>query len=187
MLGEPAKYGRRMAIWTTEDYSGHDFNFMQNGFVHKFHDSGVLAESLLMFSQLGYRVVRVDASVWTGPRDMHRDISLALSFPDYYGHNLDALNDCLGDVAEQGYGWKASDTGLVFVVDNIDSFWSLAPREAFAVIDMFSGAAKRAALFGNRLLCFVRSDDPRFDPDPVGAMNVRWNPKEWLNRSRVDD
>ncbi|MFD9005044.1 barstar family protein [Streptomyces sp. NPDC059582] len=29
---------------------------------------------------------------------MHRDVATAIDFPDYYGHNLDALNDCLRDV-----------------------------------------------------------------------------------------
>jgi len=31
---------------------------------------------------------------------MHRALALALHFPDYYGNNLDALEECLGEVAE---------------------------------------------------------------------------------------
>ncbi len=29
------------------------------------------------------------------PEELHRAIAAALSFPDWYGHNLDALHDCL--------------------------------------------------------------------------------------------
>lgn len=33
-----------------------------------------------------------------GPEEAHALLAEALDFPDYYGANLDALADCLGDV-----------------------------------------------------------------------------------------
>ncbi len=33
-------------------------------------------------------------------RDIHSYIAAQMHFPDYYGHNLDALYDCLTDIAE---------------------------------------------------------------------------------------
>lgn len=36
--------------------------------------------------------------------DFHDAIAEVLAFPAYYGRNLDALNDCLGDVAERAAG-----------------------------------------------------------------------------------
>lgn len=33
--------------------------------------------------------------------DIHELIADALEFPDYYGMNLDALHDCLGDISEE--------------------------------------------------------------------------------------
>ena len=32
---------------------------------------------------------------------MHRELKEKLALPDYYGGNLDALNDCLGERAER--------------------------------------------------------------------------------------
>jgi len=32
--------------------------------------------------------------------DAHAHLSRRLRLPDYYGNNLDALNDCLGEIAE---------------------------------------------------------------------------------------
>lgn len=38
------------------------------------------------------------AADWMTPQDAHRALKEALGFPDYYGHNLDALHDCLTDL-----------------------------------------------------------------------------------------
>lgn len=35
------------------------------------------------------------------PAELHELLSRELRFPDYYGANLDALEDCLGDVCER--------------------------------------------------------------------------------------
>lgn len=39
------------------------------------------------------------STIFTSP-DLHDAISQVLSFPDWYGRNLDALYDCLTDIAE---------------------------------------------------------------------------------------
>lgn len=33
--------------------------------------------------------------------DIHESLADALNFPEYYGVNLDALHDCLGDICEE--------------------------------------------------------------------------------------
>jgi len=173
-----------MAVWGTDDNWKPDFQLIQNGFVSKFHSREVLAEAASMLSRSGYRVVTVDASRWDAALDMHRDVAAALSFPDYYGQNLDALNDCLSDVASGDYGWNVGDKGLVLVIDNIDRFWGTEQRIAFDLIDIFNRNANRAALYGNRLMCLVRSDDPHWDPPPFGGYPASWNPAEWMNKDR---
>ena len=42
----------------------------------------------------------VDCSVVTGAAAMHRVLAQALNFPEWYGHNLDALFDCLTELEE---------------------------------------------------------------------------------------
>ncbi len=44
--------------------------------------------------------VQLSAAAWRTPRDVHDALAKALCFPDYYGHNLDALHDCLTDLTD---------------------------------------------------------------------------------------
>ena len=42
--------------------------------------------------------VLLSAAAWDTPEKAHEALAGALAFPDYYGHNLDALHDCLTDL-----------------------------------------------------------------------------------------
>lgn len=44
--------------------------------------------------------VQLSAAAWRSEQDAHRALADALHFPGYYGHNLDALHDCLTDLAD---------------------------------------------------------------------------------------
>lgn len=47
------------------------------------------------------KTVVLDCREMTDRRAAHEYLAKKLSFPDYYGHNLDALHDCLGDINEE--------------------------------------------------------------------------------------
>jgi hypothetical protein len=140
--------------------------------------------SLGWLGEHGYHIVRLDAGEWATEATMHHALAEALDFPDYYGKNLDALNDCLGDVASLAYGSREGATGLVLALDRFDRFMRQLPRAAPIVLDIFASQARVAALIGHRMLCLVRSDDPDLFVPPVGAMSVLWNPAEWLDSKR---
>ena len=44
------------------------------------------------------KITVLDGDKMTDIRSAHDYIAESLGFPDYYGHNLDALADCLGDL-----------------------------------------------------------------------------------------
>lgn len=157
---------------------------MINGFVAKYWRPAVLEETVGWLTERGYQVVRVDAAGWATEDDLHRDLAAALGFPDYYGENLDALNDCVRMVADYELATTPKDTGFVLVLTGFDGFLTRCPVPANAVLDIFAKQAHGAALIGHRMLCLVQSDDPELEVEPVGAMPVLWNPAEWLDANR---
>lgn len=44
--------------------------------------------------------VLIDTALWQDKKQLHQSMKDALSFPDYYGHNLDALHDMLTEMDE---------------------------------------------------------------------------------------
>src|SRR5947209_19905794 len=57
-----------------------------------------LRQHVAALESYGYRCPALDCGEWASEADMHRALAARLEFPGYYGHNLDALNDCLGDL-----------------------------------------------------------------------------------------
>lgn len=169
-----------MATWELADELNHlpDFLLIQNGFVSLFSERTILDETLSWLRQHSYKVARLDAASWQSEENMHRDIANALSFPAYYGHNLDALDDCLNDVATQSYGWTAADAGLVVVIDRYDHFASKDARTAHLLLDTYARQAAYGALFGHRLMCLVQTDDRRLQVPRIGGTPVTWNYRE---------
>jgi hypothetical protein len=159
---------------------------MQNTFVTLYRRTALLDQATGWLEGHGYQVTRLDAAGWASEADLHRDVARALDFPDYYGRNLDALNDCLRDVVDGQYGWDARTAGLVVVFTGYDAFARCCPRAAYAVLDILAGRARSALLFGRRVLCLVQSGDPELRFDPVGAVPVLWNDAEWLDANRRD-
>mgnify|MGYP000020280293 FL=1 len=172
-----------MAIWDLADELNHplDFLLIQNGFISLFHQQAILDEATSWLRNHRYKVVKADAAAWQSQADLHQDVARALNFPDYYGSNLDALNDCLGDVAVQAYGWTAADAGLVLVIDEFDAFEGKDASTAHHLLDIFARQATYAALFGHRMMCLVRTGDPGLEIPPVGGLPVAWNHREFLS------
>jgi hypothetical protein len=163
------------------------FRLLMNTPVTLFWRRSVLDETTQWLVAHGYQVTLLDASSWTTEADLHREVAEALNFPGYYGRNLDALNDCMRDVVDHDYGWGAESAGLALVFTGYDAFSRNCPRAAQVVLDILADQSRSAALFGQRLMCLVQTNDPQIRFDPVGAVPVSWNGAEWLDASRRTD
>ncbi|GAB2595186.1 barstar family protein [Microlunatus antarcticus] len=163
------------------------YRLVAGGPVTLFYRQEVLGRSTAWLSAHGYDVVQIDCREATCKLDLLDQLAIALRFPAYFGRNLDALNDCLRDVADHSYGFALDAVGSVLVLLHYDAFTRCEPHQAWVVLDIVADRWREAALTGHRMMCLVQSDDPGLSFRPVGATPVMWNGEEWLTARRQDD
>ena len=69
---------------------------------------------------------------WASEEDLFRALASALQFPDYFGHNWDAFDECLREV----------DGDVVLLVHDAASLWRDAPSVAGMLVDAWLSAAQ---------------------------------------------
>ena len=107
----------------------------------------------------------MDGGRWSTDKDFHEDARRVLGFPDYYGANLDAFNDCLGDLPPHG-------EGTVLVFQHFDRFVQRDRPVAQAVLDIVARTSRGFLVGGRRMLALVQSDDPEIRFEPVGCLHL---------------
>lgn len=160
-----------------------DFTLLRHGGPALYRQQSVLDEEEQDLAALGYALTHLDASGWDESA-LHDSFATALGFPDYYGRNLNALADCLYDVAHGDYGWTADATGLAVRLDGYGTFAGRVPDLAEATAEVMTGATRAGLLFGHRLVWLLQVDDGQFRLGPVGCFQVPWNGREWLDAKR---
>lgn len=85
---------------------------------------------------LGFAVARVDLAGATTKADVLARIADALAFPDWFGHNWDALADALGDLS-----WAPPAPGRVLLVEHADAWRDAEPDEFDTLLAILDEAA----------------------------------------------
>jgi len=117
----------------------------------------------------------MDCGDWKNEHEFHKQLKAVLNFPDYYGRNMNALNECLSDLVIE-------EPGFLMVFSHYDN----VPADfAYAVLDAFADTSRLQILFGRKLITLVQVDDPHYSLPAVGACLPIWNRREWLIRDRV--
>lgn len=78
----------------------------------------------------------VDLKATKSKEELLDRIAIALSFPEYFGYNWDALYDCLTDMA-----WKKAG-GFVILLKGFSRFSERRPEDAEAAIDIFTATSQ---------------------------------------------
>jgi hypothetical protein len=167
-----------MAVFHERGSQRLDWMLLHNGPVTLYYRSDILGTDLAWLQEQGYHVEPFDCMSWLTIDALHDAVAVQLQFPDYYGRNLHAFNDCLSDllIPEQ--------SGCVLVFLRYDAFAARFPDVAWQVLDIIAVQARYFLLRGRRLLALVQSDDPRIAFAPIGACPVLWNSHERLDKQR---
>ncbi|MEX0968596.1 MAG: barstar family protein [Bacteroidia bacterium] len=154
-----------------------DLQILQNGAISMYHDQIILDKDLNELKKLDYQIADFNTSTWT-PTTAHQELKNGLDFPAYYGENLDALNDCLGDLN------PTDQKGLVIVFRHFDNIATTDKEWCEGLLDVITEQSRQWLLTNKRLIGLIQSDDPDLSFSKLGGLNPTWNGEEWIDDKR---
>ena len=96
-----------------------------------------------------FRAVRIDLADCEDKDAVLSAVAAALEFPDWFGHNWDALADCLTDLS-----WSEA-SGYVLVFSGTGNFAGTAPDDFDTLIEILSQASASWGQLGVPFWAFV--------------------------------
>jgi RNAse (barnase) inhibitor barstar len=96
-----------------------------------------------------YAAFRVDLARAGNKEQLLAEIGKALGFPTWFGHNFDALADCLSDM-----GWQPAD-GYLVLLEHCDGIHGKAETDFVTVLQVFEQAANEWREAGIAFWCLV--------------------------------
>jgi hypothetical protein len=154
-----------------------DWMLLQNGNVHHCAAPEILRSALDTLEGLGYKSFSADAGTWPNADTMHDSLAATLDFPDYYGHNLAALDDVLQDVAAFERASDEASQGTVLGLFGFPQFLAREPEVAHALLDIWANEARMALVLDHPMLLLVVGSGPfptRIGGTPVMAVWPQW-------------
>lgn len=95
-----------------------------------------MADLLAAAEKSGFAIFRIDLSAVRDKVALFEQLAAALEFPDWFGHNWDALADCLGDLS-----WLQAD-GYLILLEHCDGFRTLHGGDFATALQVFAAAAE---------------------------------------------
>lgn len=139
-------------------------------------DRAALRDDLAWLRERRYAIDVIDFdAVGTDMLRFHQRIAAALRFPDWYGHNLDALNDLLA------YLDVPSESGRVIVLDSLERIAGVDKKLPATLCDIFRRSSYSRLLFGRRLMFFFVSDEPNVSLVWTEKHTAETRPPKWLS------
>lgn len=84
----------------------------------------------------GFKIFEVDSNEISTKEQLLASIAEAMCFPDYFGGNWDALDECLRDME-----WLPA-SGYLLIVRNAEDLWHRNPRIAAGLLQSWIFSAK---------------------------------------------
>jgi len=124
---------------------------------------GDIGELLAGAGAAGCLVLRVDLATARNKEELLTAVGKALRFPEWFGHNCDALADCLLDM-----GWLPAE-GYVVILDHCDGIHGRAESDFVTLMQVFQDTAEEWRENGLPFWCLVDMQDDGIAWLPVMA------------------
>ncbi|NER17355.1 barstar family protein [Spongiivirga citrea] len=154
-----------------------DIEILRDGPICMYFKNGILNEDLDWFNRNRFEIIDINCRKWNR-KNLHKNLKNALSFPDYYGENLNAFADCLSDMYDKKY------RGLILVFRYYNNFVEEDGNIAEAILDIMAKESRIWLLNGQKLIGLIQSDDPNLTFPEIGGTSPSWNTKEWFDKNR---
>jgi RNAse (barnase) inhibitor barstar len=154
-----------------------DIEILKASPICKYYKNSILDEDVNWFIDNGFDVYDINVRNWN-KRNFHKHLKEELNFPDYYGENLAAFNDCLGDMCNDRY------KGVVITFRQYDEFLNNERSSAEAILDILATESRNWLLKGKKLIGLIQSNEPNLELPKLGGISPSWNSAEWMNDSR---
>jgi len=185
-----------MAVFTNspDDCQRIDWSVLCNGGgIALYWREEYLADDVRWLAAQNYDIYEFACDRWDAEASMYSDIERVLRFSEWWGpvwgHNLDALDDCLTDLPISDIGGAA----LVFHKFNVYASGSGSASihsgrsRAEDLLDVLARASRYCLLNGKRFIVLVQTEDPNLRIGALGGTSPAWNRREWLNANRTPE
>lgn len=98
---------------------------------------------------IGFAVFRIDLNKAANKSELLATIAKQMAFPDWFGGNLDALADCLGDLS-----WHPAE-GYLILLEHCDHAHNTTETGLADVLDIFQEAANEWRAQNIALWCLI--------------------------------
>ncbi len=86
----------------------------------------------------GFEVLRIDGSTLEDKEELLDTIAEGFGFPDWFGQNWDALEECLRDL-------EAVNDGYALLITDATAIWAEHPRLSGTLVEVWLDAASDGA------------------------------------------
>ena len=163
----------------SEDTITLENRLLQNGCIVMYYSPFLMEQHSCELVLAGWTFKEIYAASKGSQNEFFDQVSMQLDFPDYFGRNLDALNDCLSDIV------LPESRRLAFGLTRFDLLAQQSADFAHAVLDIFARMERSCLMRNERILLLIQSSNPNLNFPPVGGTPVLWNFKEWHNADRM--
>jgi barstar (barnase inhibitor) len=171
---------------TAKDWERLDWQILRDGGIQLYWRREYLVEETRWLAEHDYDLYEFACETWLSPDAMFSDFGRVLRLPDWWGRNLDSLDECIADLPLSG------SRGAAMILANFDTYAAGSGSalmhsdrtEAEVILDIIARASRFHLLNGNRLIALVQTNDPKLRVGTVGGMIPIWNRREWLEANR---
>jgi RNAse (barnase) inhibitor barstar len=123
--------------------------WVSGGFIHRLPRN--IEAGVTDLEALGFEVVRLDGTGINDRESFHREVAEVFRFPDYYGRNWDAFDECFGELEMAPH--------LAVVWTDADQLATHDLKTFAEAVCMFNDHARERSKLGTQLQLFLGVPD----------------------------